>query len=940
MPAAGMTPPAWSASPDTTAPSQDALRSSFPTSADPAPRPRIPDLHAYLNGGLAPSARDCPALTRELAVSLEAAVASLHDEGAPALASLPDRLVTDELLRREAERDQNVYLGPPFTTWLTRARPDLVFLPLSGAEVEVALVWSRERQVPVTIRGAASGALGGAVPNDGGLVLDLSRLDHIDVNPDDDVCVVGGGARFREIHRRLAEHGLALPVYSSNLGGTFAGWLVSGASGLNGFGPGDAVDIVRAADVVLPDGEFVRFHADGRLDVPAEAPRRGHREIGADAAEAWFRSRGLEPFGLDDLIGSEGTLGAVVQLVLAVGRRPKIGALLLPFASLDDAFAAVEWVRLGAGRGLPRPANLKLVFRPFVDHVRRVWADEDARRWRDRPSALSGGEGMPWEQLAGPRELGAPVADDDDGAVAYLYLDFLSLAAARALAARLAGAPGSPRALAGESERFAAERFRPQQTKRLGPGLLAAEVRLPATRVPAFLKDAVALARAAGVELDPEVYYLSGGDALVIAGYLTDHRSLAATLDLAVSPVLVDLAVARHRGRPYVVGRWQAPFAEAKFGAAGLEHLRAVKRSLDPESLVNRGVVVDLALRGPAGALVGAVYAPGVRFARELWQRPATALAGRALRRAAKLVAGPARGHGAPLGLSPARPLDRPLHCVNCGECNSVCPIYDAARVRLPQTLVHRAELARAGADGRGVTPALLQLCMRCGNCEEVCQAGIPHLDVYAGLELLLDGERRGDRHADLLAAVRGSSGYRERFLDVRPGLYLRRAPAALSGVVRFHVMRAENEDGPAATCLHCAACVPVCPTAANLEFEEDDLRRITTDEERCIGCGACIEVCPANRRNGGQTLRVLEAPADEWLVALEEFEALDGSEGLAACGALDGCVTRGGPGGERRAAPTEDGERRAAPPEGCASAARAGVAPVDRQTGRRTWPA
>jgi hypothetical protein len=36
--------------------------------------------------------------------------------------------------------------------------------------------------------------------------------------------------------------------------------------------------------------------------------------------------------------------------------------------------------------------------------------------------------------------------------------------------------------------------------------------------------------------------------------------------------------------------------------------------------------------------------------------------------------------------------------------------------------------------------------------------------------------------------------------------------------------------------------------------------------------------VCPANRDNGGQTLRVVEAPAADWLAALSEFGALSGS--------------------------------------------------------------
>ena len=414
-----MTAPVGPASPETRGSvAADPRRSSFPSSTDSRPRPAIADLHAYINGGLAPAARECPEATRRMAVSLEAAVAALHDEGSPAFASLADRLVTDASLRREAERDQNVYLGAPFTAWLTHARPDLVFLPQSGPEVEVAFVWARERGVPVTIRGAASGALGGAVPNDGGLVLDLSRLDHIDVNPDDDVCVIGGGARFREIHHRLAEHGLALPVYSSNLGGTFAGWLVSGASGLNGFGPGDAVDVVRAADVVLPDGDLVRFHSDGRLDVPAEAPRRGHREVGRrqpprpgsaaaasspSASPIWSAARARWAPSCSSSWPSAG------------GRRSAPSSCPSPRSTTPSPpSSGCASGPVAACRGRPTSSSSSA---PSCDHVRRVWADEDVRAWRRRPSTLSGGEGMPWERLAGPRELGAPLAAGDDGAV-------------------------------------------------------------------------------------------------------------------------------------------------------------------------------------------------------------------------------------------------------------------------------------------------------------------------------------------------------------------------------------------------------------------------------------------------------------------------------------------------------------------------------------------
>ena len=68
-------------------------------------------------------------------------------------------------------------------------------------------------------------------------------------------------------------------------------------------------------------------------------------------------------------------------------------------------------------------------------------------------------------------------------------------------------------------------------------------------------------------------------------------------------------------------------------------------------------------------------------------------------------------------------------------------------------------------------------------------------------------------------------------------------------------------------------AIVPLAVTFGDKEYQAGDPRLITTDQERCIGCGTCVEVCPANLANGGQTLRVMEAPARDWFVALEELE-------------------------------------------------------------------
>jgi len=833
-----------------------------------AVRSAIPDLNLFFDGGRAPDQRDAPQRTRELAASLLGALVG-HDPEAAAPA-LRERLVTDPVLRSEADRDQNVYLTPLFTRRLTHAVPDLIFQPVSVAEAAGALRWARERRVPVTLRGAASTAMGGSVPGDAGLVLDLSRLDGVEIDAADRVCVVGAGARLRTIHQKLAERGLALRSYPSNLGGTLVGWFVTGGIGMNAFGCGRALDSVRAADLLLPSGEHLRFHDDGRIDVPD-----GSRRVTLSSAEgaAWFRARGCESLSLADLAGSEGALGLVLHVTVAVEELPSIGAFLLSFESESEALEAASWTARLAGRRFAPPANLKFLSASHLHHTRRVWADEDAREWKRSPSALSSGATLPWRRIAGPGELGAATSADREHAGGYLFLDFFDLEAARAFASALPECPGHPAVLGDESVRFAAERFKPQQTKRLGPGLIAAEVLLPAEEVKPFLAEAAALARNIGTELDGEVYYLADGQALAIAGYLTDHRSGAFMLDLVLAPVLLDLAMSRHRGAPYVLGRWQSPYLARKLGARAAQRVQSLRAALDPDSLLNRGVLVGPKLHGARGALLGACFVPGVSLVRRFYGSPALAWMVRGARAMLRGMPGPASGRGAP---APAQaPEDRALHCVNCGECNTVCPIFNESKIRLPQMLTHLGEAMRAGEAMPVTGSVLLDLCMRCGNCEEVCQAGIPHLALYERMQESSDRVRRRDseRHAAIVAAVRGSPRYTRDFLHVRPGGYIKRSPASLPRLTRYVLLRSENDAGPAASCIHCGACVAVCPTHANREYEGSDPRWITTVQQSCIGCGTCVEVCPANLANGGQTLRVMEAPTPDWFAAIEEFE-------------------------------------------------------------------
>ena len=167
------------------------------------------------------------------------------------------------------------------TTFFASGKPALVVRPRDATDVAAAIRHVRQEGLVLSVRSGGHGLLGSAT-NDGGMVLDLTHLDSVELvnpagadpdstdpdstDPDSRLVRVGAGACWGHVMRTLAPHGLGLSagdtagvgVGGLTLGGGI-GWLVR-AHGL-------AIDHLVAARVVTADGRLLEASADEHADL-------------------------------------------------------------------------------------------------------------------------------------------------------------------------------------------------------------------------------------------------------------------------------------------------------------------------------------------------------------------------------------------------------------------------------------------------------------------------------------------------------------------------------------------------------------------------------------------------------------------------------------------------------------------------------------------------
>ena len=199
--------------------------------------------------------------------------------------------------------------------------PDAIAWPESAEEVARVLKWAGKNGVPVIPFGAGSGVCGGTVPIKGGLILDLKRMDKIiGIDENSLLATVQSGIMGEILERRLNERGFSLGHFPSSIYcSTLGGWLAGRSAGQLSTKYGKIEDMVLGLEVVLPSGEIMNTRVTPRA------------ATGPDLKQLF--------------VGSEGIFGVITQATMEIHREPETRTFFaMEFKGISPALGAIRTV--------------------------------------------------------------------------------------------------------------------------------------------------------------------------------------------------------------------------------------------------------------------------------------------------------------------------------------------------------------------------------------------------------------------------------------------------------------------------------------------------------------------------------------------------------------------------------------------------------------------
>lgn len=221
--------------------------------------------------------------------------------------SEPERFVTEPTKHWDHDQFRTV-----------TAMPELVIQPVTNQEVENVVKYASDHHIPLVPRGNSTGLMGANLSVDGGISLDMVKMNRIlEYDPDGLTMTVQAGIRLKDIEEYLADKPFTYMPAPAMHWATIGGNVDTNAGGLKAIKYGVTREHIRELKVVLTNGKLYKF---------------GSKAVKSSSG-----------YSLKDLIiGSEGTLGVVTEVTLRLYPKPRksINAII-PFPTLNDAIRSV-----------------------------------------------------------------------------------------------------------------------------------------------------------------------------------------------------------------------------------------------------------------------------------------------------------------------------------------------------------------------------------------------------------------------------------------------------------------------------------------------------------------------------------------------------------------------------------------------------------------------
>ncbi|MFU8769823.1 MAG: FAD-binding oxidoreductase [Desulfotignum sp.] len=420
--------------------------------------------------------------------------------------------------------------------------PAAAVVPENTSQLGEIIALCHEEKIPVTVRGAGTNLSGGTIPNASGIVILTGRMNKIvEINEADMYAVVEPGVVTATLAAQVEKRGLFYPPDPGSMAvSTIGGNVAENAGGLRGLKYGVTKDYVMGLRFFDSQGNYIK--------------------TGSKTVKC---ATGYNITGL--MVGSEGTLGILDQIILKLIPAPKTRqAMVAVYDTIEQASETVAGII--SARILP--ATLEI-----LDNF-TIRAVED------------------FSKAGLPKDAAALLLIEVDGHPAVMAEEAEQV---KALCLKM-GARSIDRAKddAQRDKIWAARRSALSALAQLKPTLVLEDATVPRSRIPDMVKSLQAIAKKYRIDIGT---FGHAGDGNLHPTILTDRRNKEEfhRVEQAIEEIFdTALAMGGTLSGEHGTGIAKAPFLEKEAGYSSVLFSRRLRAALDPNNILNPGKITGV----------------------------------------------------------------------------------------------------------------------------------------------------------------------------------------------------------------------------------------------------------------------------------------------------------------------------------------------------------